>query len=124
MKKTPSISEAEWDVMAVIWEENPVTSQDITERLSPQKGWSPQTVKTLLSRLVKKGVLSYRQEGKAYLYQPRVSREVCIREESRSFAERVFGGDPTPLLANLVRDTKLSPADIKRLRQILREKEE
>lgn len=124
MSKVPRISDAEWEVMNVIWERSPITANEVVETLSGRTDWNHRTIKTMLNRLVKKGALTYKQQGKAYLYTPRIKREACVREESKSFADRVFGGDPTPLLANLVKNTKLSPDDIKKLRQILKEKEE
>jgi len=123
MSRTRRITEAEWAVMAVVWDKHPITSLEIAEQLSPEKGWSVQTVKTLLSRLRKKGVLTYKRKGQGYLYRPKVSKAQCVREESNSFAARVLGGNPTPLLAHLVRSAKLSPQDIRELRQILSDKE-
>ena len=124
MSKTPRISEAEWDVMIVVWEKHPVTSQEVTEQLSPEKGWSAQTVKTLLSRLVKKGVLSYKQKGKSYLYRPLLSKKLYLRTETKSFLDRVFGGSAAPMLAHLVENNKLSSEDIEELRRMLADKEE
>ncbi|MBN1270537.1 MAG: BlaI/MecI/CopY family transcriptional regulator [Kiritimatiellae bacterium] len=123
MSRTPKISDAEWEVMNVIWGKSPITANKVVEALAKHTGWSPKTIKTMLNRLVKKGALTYEAQGKAYLYRPRVSKDACVREESRSFTDRVFGGNPTPMLAHLVENTRLSPADIKRLRQILKDKE-
>ena len=119
MPRSPKITEAEWDVMIVVWEKYPITSQEVTERLSSEKEWSPQTVKTLLSRLVKKGVLSYRQKGKAYLYRPKLSKELCIRSETKSFLERVFGDTAAPALAQFVKHADLNSKEIEELRSLL-----
>ncbi len=123
MPKPPSISAAEWDVMHVVWERGTATAQEVHEALGGGRRWSPRTVKTLLSRLVKKGALRFEVEGKRYLYKARVSREQCVRAESRSFIERVLGGSASPLLATFVREKKLSPEEIEELRALLDEQE-
>ena len=123
MAKPPRISEAEWDVMRVVWGKNPVTASDVAEVLSPKRGWSDRTVKTLLSRLVKKRALAFDVEGKRYLYRPRLARAACEQAESDSFLARVFGGAASPLLAYLVREKGLSRKEISELRRLLAERE-
>ena len=119
-KKVPKISEAEWEVMQVAWQKDPVTAQDVIQMLGTR--WSPRTVKTLLSRLVAKGALRYEARGKAYLYRPAVAREDCVRQESQSFLKRVFGGEEAPLLVHFVEKATLTPEELAHLRRILAEK--
>jgi len=77
----------------------------------------------MLRRLIDKGALKYKAEGKAYDYEPAVSREQCVRVESRSFLERVFGGAAKPLLVQMVQDADLSREDILELKRLLAKKE-
>src|SRR5215212_7898859 len=98
MAKHPSISEAEWEVMGVVWGRHPIAAGDVVEELAGKKKWSPKTVKTLLNRLVKKGALGFEVEGKRYLYEPKVSREECVRREGKSFVKRVFAGKAGDML--------------------------
>lgn len=122
---TPArISEAEWDVMQVVWDSNPIGAREVAEKLGDRKEWSERTVKTLLGRLLKKGVLTHETEGKRYLYRPHLSREACVREATESFLQRVFGGAASPLLAHFLRENQLSEADLAELRELLREKEQ
>jgi BlaI family transcriptional regulator, penicillinase repressor len=124
MPNPPAISDAEWEVMNVVWSAPaPLTANDVVERLARRRGWSPRTVKTMLNRLVKKGALGFEVEGKRYLYEPRVRRDECVRAESRSFLSRVFGGAAGPMLAHMVREADLSPADVEQLRRILADKD-
>ena len=123
MANVPRISDAEWEVMNVVWDDHPVGAADVVARLLSQRDWSDKTVKTLLGRLVRKGALGFDVEGRRYLYRPKVSRERCVREESRSFVERVFGGKASPLLAHMVRDAQLTAAEIAELRRVLDGKE-
>jgi BlaI family penicillinase repressor len=122
--KTPiNISESEWEVMNVVWQKSPVPASEIVRQLSARNEWHSRTIRTLLDRLVKKGALTIEQDGKRYLYKPAVSMEACIHHESRSFIDRVFGGEPVSMLLNLVKSTKLTADEIKQLKKILSGKE-
>lgn len=122
-KPVPKISDAEWLVMRVIWDDPPLTAAQVVERIGDEQDWSPRTIKTMLGRLVQKDALTYTQEGNKYLYRPAVSRSACIREASGSFLSRVFSGDIRLLLAHLVDAGKLSGDDIQTLKRILEDKE-
>jgi len=123
MAKTPQISDAEWEVMNVLWQRSPLTASEVVDEVSERMNWHPKTVKTLLGRLVKKGALRYRQEGNRYLYAPVLPRERYVAEESRSFVERVFGGQATPALLHIVETMKLSDEELEELRLILERKQ-
>lgn len=115
----PPITQAEWELMNVLWE-GPRTALEVAEALERH----PKTVKTLLGRLVRKGVLRYREEGNRYVYSPAIPRQRYVREESASFIERVFGGETTPALVHFVRSSRLTPGEIDELRRLLDEKQE
>ena len=120
---TPRISEAEWEVMQVLWDRNPATAADLIETLRSRRTWSDRTVKSLLSRLVKKGALAFEQEGNRYLYRPTASRAEMVREESRTFLERVFGGAASPLLVHFLKQENLSSEELGELRALVDELE-
>ncbi len=119
--KTPRISDAEWQVMDVLWAQSPRSAGEVVEALGGTD-WTAATIKTMLNRLVGKGALKFKAEGKRYLYSPAVSREACVRTEARSFADRLFGGAVGPLLAHFVEDAKLSKDEIEQLRKLLEKK--
>jgi BlaI family penicillinase repressor len=121
--KSIRISDSEWQVMAVVWDHPPVATAEVVDKLSRQTGWHSRTIRTLLDRLARKGALKITREGKRYLYDPLVSLEDCVRSDCRSFVDRVFGGEPASLLLHLVKETKLSPQDIRELKKLLSEKE-
>ena len=123
MRGLPRISEAEWQVMRVLWAQSPLTANEVVEALAATTTWNPRTVKTLLNRLVKKGGLGFEQAGRTYLYHPLVTESACARAESRSFLQRVYGGAFAPMLASFMEGKELSAADIKELRRILNRKE-
>jgi BlaI family penicillinase repressor len=118
-----SISDAEWQVMNVVWSAHPLTAQEVITRLEVEADWAPATIKTMLHRLVRKNVLAYEPQGNRYVYHPRARRSDCVKQASRSFLERVFGGESAPLLAHFLRSSKLSADEIAQLRQLLNEQE-
>jgi BlaI family penicillinase repressor len=123
MSRPPQISDAEWEVMDVLWEASPRTASEVAEAICERMEWHPKTVKTLLGRLVKKGVLKYKEEANRYLYRPAFGREKYIAEESKTFVDRVFGGAASPMLVHFVETMELSDDEIQELRAILDRKE-
>ena len=119
MGDVPRISDAEWEVMRVVWKRHPIDAGSVAEVVCERRDWSERTVKTLLARLVAKGALGYDVDGKRYLYRPLVAREACVRQASRSFLERVFGGAVRPALLHLVRESDLTPEEIDELERLL-----
>ena len=124
MSSAIRITEAEWEVMEVVWAQPPVAATAIVDVLERKRQWSLGTVRSLLRRLVNKRALQQQIEGKRYLYTPRVSRNECVLRESESFLDRVLGRAPSVSLVHLVKNADLSRKDIQELRRILREKEE
>ena len=123
MKKAIRITEAEWEVMAVVWDLSPVAASTVVEVVEDRKQWTLATVRTLLRRLVNKGALQQETEGKRYIYTPLISMAECVRRESESFLDRVLGRAPSEAILHLVKRAELSAKDIQELRRILREKE-
>ena len=113
------ISDAEWFVMNLVWSRKSVDARAVVDELAEKHGWSPATIKTMLHRLVKKGALQHEVDGIRYLYRAKVRRDECIRKESRSFLERVFGGQAAPALLHLVRNSKLSGEEIQEIQALL-----
>ena len=121
MPKAPRISEAEWEVMEILWRQHPLTAAELIAQLAKTHEWAPNTIRTMLARLVKKGALAAREEGNAYLYTPLLRRTESVQEEVDSLLGRVFGGSLQPLLLHFVKQKKLSPEEMQKLRAILDE---
>ena len=121
----PKISESEWSVMEVLWERAPRTASEVVEVVQPTTGWAPNTVRTLLSRLVKKGALATGKDSAGVReFSPVLDREAVVREEGQSFVDRVFKGAPQSLLVHFVGQSKLKPEEVEQLRQLLDECQE
>lgn len=121
-QKNISISEAEWQVMKVLWENSPQPLTEIIEQLSGT-GWSTTTVQTYLARLVKKSALSTERKGKGFLYSPAVSEQECQMAESKSFLNRVFGGSVSNMVTSFIKSGHLSESELEQLRALVSEQE-
>ncbi len=104
MRSLPQISEAEFEVMKIVWKSAPVNTNEITERLQKTTSWSPKTIQTLIRRLVAKGALTYEKQGRVFVYTPLVGEQEYLNQESRSFLKRFYGGEITALLSAYLED--------------------
>lgn len=120
MKQHISISESEWAVMKVIWEEPPKALQDILSGLKHTE-WSTTTIQTYLARLVKKGVLTTERQGKGYLYYPVVSENDCQLAEGKTFLNRVYDGSLAKMVSGFVKNGSLSADELQELKKLLEE---
>jgi len=123
MRKLPRISDAEWTVMKVLWSSPGRTADEVVAALEGKVTWNMRTIRTLINRLLQKKALKYRKEGRKYRYWPAVREEHCVKEERRSFVQRVYGGTIQPMLAAFIEDAQLSPEDIEELKHMLDRKE-
>jgi BlaI family penicillinase repressor len=123
MKKSiPKIAESEWRVMQVLWGSGPQTANDVVNALSGEVKWKPRTIKTLISRLVKKGAVKVTDEGYRYQYSAAVNESECVHSETRSFIRRVYQGAMKPALAAFIEDADLSDKEIDDIQKILNQK--
>ena len=90
MKALPQISEAEFEVMKIVWKCAPISTNEITDKLLQTTSWSPKTIQTLIKRLVNKGVLTYEKQSRMFVYTPVVKENEYIRQKSNSFLERYY----------------------------------
>lgn len=124
MKNLPKISEAEYQVMEIIWEKFPISTNEVVEFLERKTEWSPKTIQTLLTRLTKKGALSYEKKSRSFVYSPNVKKEDYINQESKSFLNRFYNGTLNSMVLNFLEQNKLNENDIEELRAILNNKKD
>ena len=122
VKKLPQISEAEYEVMKIVWKNAPISTTEITERLLGTTDWSPKTIQTLIKRLVNKGVLSYEKQSRVFVYHPLVEEQDYLEQESQSFLNRFYGGHMSSMLCSYLEQDNLSEEELSALRAILLEK--
>ena len=122
MRELPQISEAEFEVMKVVWKYAPINTNEITEKLTQTTNWSPKTIQTLIKRLVSKKALTYEKQSRVFVYTPLVKEDEYIRRESNTFLNRFYDGNIISMLASYIEDDKLSEAEIDTLRSLLSKK--
>jgi BlaI family penicillinase repressor len=108
--------------MSEFWRLGEATVKTILGELEDKQTWQPTTVQTLINRLVQKGALGRRKEGREFVYAPLVSQDYCTHAVSRSFMDRVFGGRLAPLLATFIEHQECSPDDLAELKKLLEDK--
>ena len=121
MKKLPQISEAEFEVMRIVWDQGPVSTNEVTDQLVQSTDWSPKTIQTLIRRLVTKGALTYKKKGRMFVYTAAVEEGEYLRSKTSSFVEHYFSGNISALVSSYLESTALSAEDIESLRDVLSE---
>lgn len=124
MQDLPQISEAEFEVMKIVWKHAPISTNDITDRLLRTTSWNPKTIQTLIKRLVIKEALTYEKQGRVFVYTPLVKENEYIDQKSTSFLKRYYDGDITAMLSSYIENDRLSETDIDHLRSLLSRKPE
>ena len=119
MSRLPQISEAEYEVMKVIWSKAPINTNEVTDILLQATDWSPKTIQTLLKRLVQKGAITYEKKSRVFVYTPLVVKEDYLNQESEHFLKRFFNGNLTSLVASYMKDERISQEELEELRSLL-----
>ncbi|WP_026565250.1 BlaI/MecI/CopY family transcriptional regulator [Bacillus sp. UNC41MFS5] len=119
MKDIPQISEAEYEVMKVIWNFEPISTPEVVEKLSNKSDWKPNTIHTMLARLVKKKALHAGKDGRVFIYSALVEKHEYVEQKSKSFLQQFFGGTLNSMILNFIENDKLSNEDISELKKIL-----
>lgn len=117
MTKQIEVSEAEYHVLQALWQSSPDTAKALLERLN--NDWHLKTLNTLLSRLVKKGAISYVKSGREYLYSPELQQENYVKSQSNRFIEKILNGRLSPLVAHFAEHNSLQQDDIEALKKII-----
>jgi len=119
MNKPIQITEAEFEVMKVIWKYSPISTNEITDKLLKVTNWRPKTVQTLIKRLATKGVISYEKQSHVFVYSPLIKESEYIGQESKSFLKRFYNNNLTAMLSAFIQDENLTEAEISELRSLL-----
>ncbi len=122
MDQIPAISEAEHQVMKVIWNSHPATASEIIDVLINRTDWKPKTIKTLINRLLTKGAIGFEKSGREYVYFPIIKEADFVKTESRIFVKRIFDGALKPMLVSMVENEDLTLDDLDELREYIMEK--
>ena len=122
MSGKPKISDAEWQVMRVLWKKSPMTVKEVIEILSEKTTWKSETIRTLVNRLTKKKAVGFEKKGRRHYFYPMLSEAECIKAEAESFLDRAGSAMLKPILAAFIEKENLTENDLRQLQQILDKK--
>lgn len=114
-----SLSDGEWKMMNILWENPPKTITQLTAELKAETGWSKHTVITMLNRLEKKKGVYYQEGKKAKQYYPAVFRDELLLDETRGFLDKACKGSLSLLVHKMVEQRSISPEELEELRRVL-----
>lgn len=117
------MTDAELEVMKVVWDKNPITANEIYKVLEQTTNWEEPTVRTLIGRLTKKSFL-IQEKKEIYYYSPAISENEYMKEQTKTFLNKVYGGKAKKLVASLFEDDYLSSKDIDELKEFWNKGEE
>jgi BlaI family penicillinase repressor len=122
-KENVSLSEAEWKVMEALWDREPATGRELSERMEQRCGWNRSTTLTLLRRMEAKGAVESVQAGPVKAFRPLLRREEAALKETESFLSRVYHGSLSMMVSTLSQKQALSQREIDELYALLKEAE-
>lgn len=117
------LSEAEWKVINLLWEEAPQTMMQITNHFKDTTGWTKHTVMTFLKRMEEKGAIHYEEGERAKLYYPDIDKDEAVLQETEEFLHKVFDGRMGLMLNTMVEKKALTKSEIEELYDILKRAE-
>ncbi len=121
-QQRPDISEAEWEVMRIIWTLGQAYTSQIIEQLQAKKDWSESTIKTLIRRLVKKGCLSIDKQGRKFIYCPTISENQMMVSQTEEMMGHMCDMHKGKMLIDILKTVPLSQADIQTMQAELQER--
>jgi BlaI family penicillinase repressor len=120
--KQYELTEAEWDIIEVVWEHEPCAAPTVQEELAARKKWTYSTVKTLMDRMVGKGLLTTERIRNLILYRSAISQKDAQRGELMRTVKRAFGGTFTPMMQFMLEDNTLSQRELEELEELIKKK--
>ena len=123
-KTAEPLTPLELEIMQVLWETGPVPVQTVQERLAPERNLAYNTVQTMLNVLHRKGKVKRELAGRAYVYEPVVSRAQTAGQAVSDLVSRMFGGSAESLVLSLVETRHLTPEKLAELSALLEKSEE
>ena len=117
-------TDAEWKIMEVLWDASPRTMAEITKALEADTGWTRHTVITLLKRMQEKGTVAVDETGNVKRYAPLISREASSTDQTQKLLSRVFSGQPSLLVCNLIDSGKMTIEEMQDVLNMLRDRKE
>jgi len=119
-KKNLELFDSEWAILRVVWDIEPCAAPTVQEALQEEKGWAYTTVKTMMDRMVKKGLLKTQKIRNLYLYSSAVTQSEARRGEIMRTVRRAFDGTLTPMMQFLIENDELSENEYRLLEHLIK----
>ena len=119
INKKPELAAAEWEIMKIVWQEEPCAAGTVQDSLQNSKNWAYSTVKTTMDRMVKKNFLKTKSIRNLQLFSSNITEEEAKRDEIFKTLKRAFNGALTPMMQFLLQNENFSEKDIKELRKLV-----
>jgi predicted transcriptional regulator len=119
-KKDPELFDSEWAILRVVWRLEPCAAPTVQEELQNEKGWAYTTVKTMMDRMVAKGLLKTQRIRNLYLYSSAVTQAQARKGEIMRTVARAFDGTLTPMMQFLIENDELSEAQYSQLEDLIK----
>lgn len=119
MNNKIQISDAEFEVMKIIWDNYPINTNEIVKLLSATTEWNDRTIHTLISRLEKKKAITHKKECRIFIYSPLIKKEEYVKSETSSFLNKFYNGAINKMLLNFINNNMISENEIEELKNIL-----
>jgi BlaI family penicillinase repressor len=121
-KENFELFETEWVILQKVWELEPCAAPTVQEALQNEKGWAYTTVKTMMDRMVKKGLLKTKKIRNLYLYNSAVTRTQARKSEIARMLKRAFGSTFTPMMQFLIENDQFSEEECCQLEQLIKQR--
>ena len=122
-KNSQELFDSEWAILRVVWKLEPCAAPTVQEELQDKKGWAYTTVKTMMDRMVKKGLLKTQRIRNLYLYTSAITQSQARRGEIRRTVTRAFDGTLTPMMQFLIENDELSELEYEKLEDLIKQRE-
>lgn len=119
-----TVTDAEAQILKELWQESPLNSQEIIERLEKKSNSHHKTVRTLINRLLTKGAINFNEKNRKYYYYPVLEKEKFYKFKADAFLQQLFNGQLTPLISFFSNNKKLNNAEIAELKALIKKMEE
>lgn len=120
-KRLPALSDAQLEIMNIVWEQGEVSVGDVLDRLCEQRSVTRNTIQTMMTRLGEKGWLTHRKEGRAFLFKASVARDSTLRVLVDRFVDTAFRGSAEGLVLAMLEGRGLSDEEAVRIRKLIRD---
>jgi predicted transcriptional regulator len=123
MSKTSQLGNLQLAILRVLWAQGEATAGDVHGALQPERGLAPTTIATMLKKMEGRGLVTHREDGRRFIYQPAVAEDVVTRDMVADLTDRLFGGKVTELVNHLIAEHDIEKGELAELNRLIAQAE-